>query len=147
MKEIPRLTSHILTIKEYLVHAVADGTIHKLTDGRPQNNGDAQDVVFASIDEYGGNYVIQDIGNGLYAFYAHCAPNEFFVAQGDFVKEGDPIGLFGQLGKLHRSSLAFSNYQRTQFVFQSGQPFVIKKLQRSGTLKPANLLRRPTQML
>lgn len=114
------------------LYAVADGTIHKLTDGRPENRGDAQDVVFASIDEYGGNYVVQDIGNGLYAFYAHCAPNEFFVAQGDVVKEGDPIGLLGNSGNSNAPHLHFEITDGPNIFFSYGQPFVIKSYTKVG---------------
>ncbi|HNR27200.1 MAG TPA: M23 family metallopeptidase [Bacteroidales bacterium] len=127
----PKVNESYFNYKDTL-YAVADGTIHKLTDGRPQNNGDAQDVVFASIDEYGGNYVIQDIGNGLYAFYAHCAPNEFFVAQGDFVKEGDPIGLLGNSGNSTAPHLHFQITNGPSLFFSNGQPFVIKSYTKVG---------------
>jgi hypothetical protein len=130
----PKVNESYFNYRDTL-YAVADGTIHKLTDGRPQNKGDAQDVVFASIDEYGGNYVIQDIGNGLYAFYAHCAPYEFFVAQGDVVKEGDPIGLLGNSGNSTAPHLHFQITDGPSLFFSNGQPFVIKSYTKVGNLE------------
>jgi hypothetical protein len=127
----PKVNESYFNYKDTL-YAVADGAILKVTDGRPENKGDSQDLVFASIDEYGGNYVILDIGNGLYAFYAHCAPNEFFVAQGDVVKEGDPIALLGNSGNSTAPHLHFQITDEPSLFLSCGQPFVIKSYTKVG---------------
>jgi hypothetical protein len=114
------------------LYAVADGTVIKVVDGRPENRGDAQDQVFETLDEYGGNYVVLDIGNGLYAFYAHCVPNEFLVSQGDILKEGDPIGLLGNSGNSTAPHLHFQITDGPHLLFSMGKPFVIKSYTKVG---------------
>ena len=58
--------------------AVADGTVVEVVDGRPEQvpQTDAQGL---QLDEFGGNYLILDIGDGFYAFYAHVKPGTFEV--------------------------------------------------------------------
>ena len=50
--------------------AVADGTVVQVVDGRPEQPPQ-EDVQGLQLDEFGGNYLILDIGDGFYAFYAH----------------------------------------------------------------------------
>ncbi len=109
------------------LYAVADGVVVGLQDNLPENNGDAQNIVINSIDEYPGNYIILDIGGGNYAGYAHCAPNSFFVEINNVVKEGDPIGLLGNSGNSGGPHLHFSITDRPDFIFSNGLPFVLKK--------------------
>jgi hypothetical protein len=50
--------------------AVADGTVVKVVDGRAEQapHTDPQGL---QLDEFGGNYLLLDIGDGFHAFYAH----------------------------------------------------------------------------
>ena len=65
--------------------AVADGTVVKVVDGRPDQTPQT-DAHPLQLDEFGGNYLLLDIGDGFYAFYAHVKPGTFEVEAGDRVE-------------------------------------------------------------
>ncbi len=114
------------------LYAVGDGTVITIKDGRPENNGDAQNLVFNTLDEYGGNYIVVQIGIGQYALYAHCQPGKFMVNTGDFVKEGDPIALLGNSGNSTAPHLHFQITESPELLFTKGLPFVLKKYYKAG---------------
>ncbi|RVA20631.1 M23 family metallopeptidase, partial [Mesorhizobium sp. M7A.F.Ca.US.001.01.1.1] len=70
--------------------AVADGTVVGTRD-------DLQDQVPGAlpanlpIDEANGNFVVLDIGSGLFVNYAHMRPGSIKVKLGDKVQRGDQI--------------------------------------------------------
>ena len=130
----PKVNESYFNYRDTL-YAVADGTVLKVVDGRPENRGDAHDLVFATMDEYGGNYVILDIGNSRYALYAHCVPNEFLVSEGDILKEGDPIGLLGNSGNSTAPHLHFQITDGPNLLFSNGKPFVIKSYTKVGNFE------------
>ena len=130
----PKVNESYFNYRDTL-YAIADGTVLKVVDGRPENRGDAQDLVFATMDEYGGNYVVLDIGNDRYALYAHCVPNEFLVSQGDVLKEGDPIGLLGNSGNSTAPHLHFQITDSPNLLFSIGHPFVIKSYTKVGNFE------------
>ncbi|OGU60882.1 MAG: hypothetical protein A2V66_10495 [Ignavibacteria bacterium RBG_13_36_8] len=108
------------------LYAVADGVVKTITDGRPENNGDAQDIIFNSLDEYCGNYMIIDIGGGLYAFYVHCVPYKFMVSVGDTVQEGDKLALLGNSGNSTAPHLHFHIADSPELLLSNCVPFVFK---------------------
>ena len=67
------------------VLAVADGTVVNLQDGRPEetppNFPQGYDLL-----QLLGNFVIVDIGQGHFAFYAHFQPNSLKVHKGAKVR-------------------------------------------------------------
>ena len=134
----PKVNESYFNYRDTL-YAVADGPVLKVVDGRPENKGDAHDLVFTTMDEYGGNYVIQNIGNGLYAFYAHCVPYKFFVSQGEVVKEGNPIGLLGISGNSTAPHLHFQITDGPNLLFSNGHPFVIKSYTKVGEFETGPL--------
>ncbi len=122
----PKVNESYCNYKDTL-YAVADGKILTIKDGRVENNGDAQDAPLNSLDEYGGNYIVQEMSGGHYAFYGHCVPNSFMVDEGDDVKEGDPIALLGNSGNSSAPHLHFQIADGTDILFSYGLPFVLKK--------------------
>src|SRR5271155_3032806 len=57
------------------IHAVADGVVTQVGDGIPQNTPGAKSLaVPITLETIGGNHVIMEIGDGLFAFYAHMQP-------------------------------------------------------------------------
>jgi len=78
-----------------------------------------------------GNYLKMDIGNGMYALYAHIHPNSFFVKVGDIVKEGDPLALVGNSGNSTSPHLHFQISDGTDFL-SNGIPFVLKTYTKLG---------------
>lgn len=116
------------------LYAVADGTVLRIRDGRPDNNGNTRDeaIKIKTVDELAGNYLILDIGGGYFAFYAHCIPNSFLVKEGDAVKEGQPIALLGNSGNSDAPHLHFQINDGPDFFFSNGIPFVLKRYIKSG---------------
>jgi murein DD-endopeptidase MepM/ murein hydrolase activator NlpD len=55
----------------------------------------------------GGNYVIEDIGHGAYAFYAHLKPGSLKVNVGASVKRGQVMASLGNTGNSSEPHLHF----------------------------------------
>lgn len=53
--------------------SVADGTVVRIQDDLPEQTPGAF-APGATAESAGGNYVVVDIGEGRYAFYAHLQP-------------------------------------------------------------------------
>ncbi len=115
------------------LHAVADGVVVHVQDGRPENSGGAQDVTFRTADEYAGNYLVLDIGGGRYAFYCHCIPGSFLVKEGDTVKEGDPLAKLGNSGNSTAPHLHFHIADGPDLWTSRGIPIALKKYTKIGT--------------
>jgi predicted GNAT superfamily acetyltransferase len=79
--------------------AVADGVVASVKDGISENvPGPMSRAVPITLETVGGNYVILDIGDGRYAFYAHLQPGSLRVRPGDRVRRGQVLGLVGNSG-------------------------------------------------
>jgi hypothetical protein len=69
------------------VVAVGDGTVvetlNTLDDQKPLP--DPKTITLANVD---GNHIVLDLGNGVFAFYAHLQKNSITVARGLCVKRG-----------------------------------------------------------
>ena len=79
--------------------AVADGVVVGTKDGIPENvPGITSRAVPITLETVGGNYVMLNIGEGVYVFYAHLIPGSLRVAVGDRVRKGDLLGLVGNSG-------------------------------------------------
>jgi murein DD-endopeptidase MepM/ murein hydrolase activator NlpD len=127
----PKVNGSYFNYRDTL-YAVADGTVLRIRDGRPENNGDAHDAPINTLDELGGNYLVLDIGGGQYAFYAHCVPSSFMVREGDVVKEGQPIALLGNSGNSDAPHLHFEITDGPDILFSRGIPFVLKGYIKKG---------------
>ena len=127
----PKVNGSYFNYRDTL-YAVADGTVLRIRDGRPENNGDAHDAPINTLDELGGNYLVLDIGGGQYAFYAHCVPSSFMVREGDVVKEGQPIALLGNSGNSDAPHLHFEITDGPDILFSRGIPFVLKRYIKKG---------------
>jgi len=114
------------------LYAVADGVVVRIQDGLPENHGDAQDVTFNSLMEYAGNFLALDIGGGRYAYYCHCIPGSFLVAEGDSVKEGDPIARLGNSGNSTAPHLHFQISDGPVIFSSKGIPIVLKEYIKTG---------------
>ncbi len=127
----PKVNESYFNYRDTL-YAVTDGTVIRIRDGRPENNGDAHNVPLNSVDEYGGNYLVLYIGGGHYAYYAHCVPHSFLVKEGDAVKEGQPLALLGNSGNSDAPHLHFEITDGPDILFSSGVPFVLKRYRKNG---------------
>ena len=89
------------------IHAVSDGIVTETKDGIQQNIPDEKPVVPITLETIGGNYVIVQIGDGVFAFYAHMRPGSLRVKVGDRVRRGDILGLLGNSGNSSEPHLHF----------------------------------------
>lgn len=108
------------------VYAASDGKVFELRDGVIENNGNRQDHLPTNMDGVPGNYMIQDIGDGNYAFYAHMIPGSLKVSVGDIIKTGEPIGLIGNSGYSGMPHLHFNISEGSDSFWSKGLPFVFR---------------------
>lgn len=116
------------------VLAVADGIVASTHDSIPENvPGPTSRAVPITLETIGGNYVILDIGNGHFAFYAHLRPGSLRVAPGDSVHRGDVLGLVGNSGNSTGPHLHFHMGDRNSPLASEGLPWVIDEFQLQGS--------------
>jgi hypothetical protein len=108
--------------------SVADGTIVGIKDGIIENEPLSEDMaVRITRETIGGNYIIIDIGNNIYAVYGHLIPYSLKVKIGDKVKRGQVIGLLGNSGNSDCPHLHFHLESKSNAFFGGeGMPYLIK---------------------
>jgi len=107
--------------------AVADGKVVDVKTGIPDNvpGSTAGPITSATI---GGNYVIEDLGNGAYAFYAHLKPGSVKVNVGAHVKRGQVLGLLGNSGNSTEPHLHFHVINRPSPLGGNGLPYAFEHI-------------------
>jgi hypothetical protein len=88
------------------VLAVADGTVVSVVSDLPDQSPQ-QAPTDLGIDQLGGNYIVIDVGDGNYAFFAHLIPGSATVHVGDHVTRGQVIGHLGNTGNTTEPHLHF----------------------------------------
>jgi hypothetical protein len=113
------------------VHAVMDGKIVEVKDGIAENVPNSGKLAIAmTSDTIAGNHVIEDLGDGRYAAYAHLRPGTLKVKVGDTVHAGDVIGHLGNTGNSSEPHLHFQVCDAPSFFESEGIPFAIDKFTR-----------------
>jgi hypothetical protein len=103
--------------------AVADGTVVGTRD-------DLQDQVPGALpanlplDEADGNFVVLDIGAGLFVNYAHMRPGSVKVKLGDKVRRGDRLGEVGNTGNSQAPHLHLHVMDGASPLASNGLPYV-----------------------
>jgi len=115
------------------VHAVADGTVVRVLDGQPeQTPGKLPEGQTPQTGD--GNYVVLDIGNGRFAFYAHMQPGSFKVKVGDRVRTGDVLGLLGNTGNTDTPHLHFHVMDGPSPLLSNGLSYVFTNFTGRGVV-------------
>ena len=118
--------------------AVADGTvIETQSDLEDQKPGVLPDPKTINIDNVDGNHVILDLGNGVYAFYAHIQKDGVLVHVGDHVTRGQVLGKLGNTGNTSAPHLHFQLMDGPSALGAQGLPYVIDSFQLAGQLNQA----------
>jgi len=108
------------------VLAVADGTVvetlNTLDEQLPGKLPDPATITLQNID---GNHVVIDIGNGMYAFYAHLQKGSVPVKKGQLVKRGQALGKLGNTGNTSAPHLHFHVMDGASVLGSSGLPYEI----------------------
>jgi hypothetical protein len=103
--------------------AVADGPVVGLVNDLPEQPPGANPSGL-TLQQYGGNHVVQDLGGGRYAFYAHLQPgNPLNLAVGQQLRRGQVIGKLGNSGNTSAPHLHFHVMDRTDPLAANGLPF------------------------
>ena len=115
------------------IHSVAAGTVVNLDDGLPEEiPGKAP--ANASPSTAGGNFVVIDIGDGRFAFYAHLQPGSLRVKLGDRVAAGDVIGLLGNSGNTTAPHLHFHVMDGREPLAANGLPYAFTSFTGEGVI-------------
>ena len=108
--------------------AVADGIVVEVKDSIPENvPGIDSRAVPITLETVGGNYVVLDIGDGRYAFYAHLQPGSLVVAPGDRVRRGQVLGSVGNSGNSTEPRLHFHVADAIALLGSEGVPYVLDR--------------------
>lgn len=121
------------------VLAVADGTVVKAVADVPDTVTETgklpTDVAFADL---GGNVVVLDIGDGVYASYFHLAPGSPTVKVGDKVAKGKVVGRLGNSGNSSGTHLHFQLQRSPAAHLGDNVPFEISTFTFLGSVAEAS---------
>src|SRR5215469_9275259 len=108
------------------VLAAADGKVVGVKDGIKENVPNAAKMaVPITLETIGGNYVMEDIGEGRYAFYAHLIPGTIAVKVGDSVRASERLAKLGNSGNSTEPHLHFHICDGPDPLLCNGLPFAI----------------------
>jgi Peptidase family M23 len=120
------------------VIAVADGTVvetlNDLDDQKPGTLPDPKTITLANVD---GNHVVLDLGDGVFAFYAHLQKGSVRVAPGDRVKRGQVLGKLGNTGNTSGPHLHFHLMESPSVLGSNGIPYAIDSFALAGKVSAA----------
>lgn len=123
------------------IHSVGAGTVADVRDGIPENDPTAdKKAVPITVDSAPGNYIIVDMGNGYFSFYAHLQPNSIRVKKGDRIRRGQVIALLGNSGNSDSPHLHFHITDGNSPLGAEGVPYVLEAFEVLGTLTSKALL-------
>lgn len=121
------------------IHAVANGKVVAVVDNLPEQVP-SKTPSGLTLDQYGGNHIVQDIGEGNYAFYAHLKPGSITVKPGDDLKSGQTIAALGNSGNSDAPHLHFHVMNGPDPLAADGLPFVIKSFRLDNGLASPDAL-------
>ncbi len=113
--------------------AVADGVVVRTQDGLAEQVPGAF-APGATASSAGGNYVVVDIGDGNFAFFAHLQPGSLTVAVGDHVTTGQVLGKLGNTGNSDGPHLHFHVMDGPLPLASNGRPFTFTSFDSPGTV-------------
>jgi hypothetical protein len=103
--------------------AVTDGPVVAAVDGMPEQIPGNTPTGLA-LDQYAGNHIVQDLGDGHYALYAHIKTGDVKVKVGDQLTAGQVIGAVGNTGNTDAPHLHFHVMSTPDPLRSNGLPFV-----------------------
>jgi hypothetical protein len=102
------------------VFAVARGTVVAVKEGHPDTLPQSN---LTSFNSNPGNYIILELGRGLYAFYSHLKPDSIQVKVGQKIDEGQVLAQIGNSGASNEPGLHFHIADKSSFLSGNGLPF------------------------
>jgi hypothetical protein len=129
---VDELSSYAYEGSEIL--AVGDGPVVSMVWDLPEQTPGANPSGLA-VEEYGGNHIVQDLGNGVYAFYAHLQPdNPKGLEVGQQLKKGETIALLGNSGNTDAPHLHFHLMDSPLPLASNGVAFAFEDFELQGTV-------------
>jgi hypothetical protein len=123
------------------VLAVADASVMDVKDGVPENDPTSdKKAVPITLETVGGNYIILDLGNSRYAFYAHLQPRSIRVKIGDKVSRGQVLALLGNSGQADAPHLHFHVTDGNSPLGAEGVPYAFESFEQEGMIPSLKLL-------
>lgn len=105
------------------IHAVGDGRVVSVLDGLPEQVP-GRNPTGLPLNQYAGNHVVQDLGDGNFALYAHIKTGTVAVKPGDRLTAGQVIGNVGNTGNSSAPHLHFQIMSSPDPLGSNGLPFV-----------------------
>ena len=106
------------------IHAVGDGKVVSVRDNLPdQIPGKSPSGL--SLEQYAGNHIVQDLGDGNFVLYAHLRPGSITVKSGDNLTAKQTIAALGNSGNSDAPHLHFHVVDGPDPLTANGLPFVI----------------------
>jgi hypothetical protein len=117
--------------------AVADGPVVAAVDGLPEQVPGNNPTGLA-LDQYAGNHIVQDLGDGNYALYAHIKTGTVKVKPGDRPGAGQVIGSVGNTGNSSAPHLHFHVMSTPDPLRSDGLPFVFTRFRLDSRVAVVN---------
>lgn len=115
------------------VLAVAEGRVVQIQDGIPENDPTADTkAVPITLTTVGGNYLILDLGDGRFAFYAHLQPGSFTVRPGEHVRRGQELARLGNSGQSDAPHLHLHIMDAPSPLAAEGLPLIFESFDLDG---------------
>lgn len=127
----PKTALGSYTIYGKPVLAVADATVVTAINDQP-DQVPGQYPPGLTLDQADGNAVIIDLGDGVFALYAHMQPGSVRVHAGERVTRGEIIGLVGNSGNTIAPHLHFQTMDRPASLAANGVPYEIDSFRITG---------------
>ena len=117
------------------VRSVAGGRVVGTRDTEPEQTPGTFPSGLA-LNDFGGNYVVVDIGTGRYAYYAHLQQGDegVLVERGDWVRKGQVLGKLGNTGNTDAPHLHFMIIDGKSPLLSNALPFEIDSFRTQGIL-------------
>jgi hypothetical protein len=110
------------------VLAVARGRVVAVRDGVAENDLSQPLPPFDPASAT-GNFVVEDLGDGHFALYAHLQPGSVRVRPGQRLRPGQVLGLVGNTGNSDEPHLHFHVMDGPDPLFSNGLPYEFESFQ------------------
>jgi Peptidase family M23 len=139
-------TSDVHSYPDYSadVLAVGDGTVvdtvNILEDQKPGTLPDPKTITIENVD---GNHVILDLGDGVFALYAHLQKGSVTIAKGERVKRGQVLAKLGNTGNTSGPHLHFQLMEEPSALGSNGIPYAIDSFFFAGQISEVQFAAAP----
>jgi Peptidase family M23 len=116
------------------VLASAPGRVVALSANLPDLAPGATGDPATSFESADGNYIVVDLGNGLYVFYGNLQPGSLLVKVGDHVQRREVLGTVGNSAQGGFPHLQFRVMSGSSPYGSDGLPFVLSGFAYEGPL-------------